>query len=148
MASRNGTRFPTAEPGGGIWIVVFLSVRALDAVPPPPGSSDPRKSFFWNGSSTVHSAVNVAERTLQRVFEISGVSGAHSHRFRHTLATDILAKGGTERDVADILGITETIVRKHYAKWANSRQERIDRLMESVQSGTILTQAEKETAIH
>ena len=100
-------------------------------------------NFFWNGRSTVHSAVNVAERTLQRVFQLSGVKDAHSHRFRQSLATDVLAKGGTERDVADILGITETIVRKHYAKWANARQERIDHLINAVHSGTILAQPEK-----
>ena len=31
--------------------------------------------------------------------------------------------------IADILGNTEAIVRKHYAKWSKGRQENIDRLM-------------------
>ena len=118
--------------------------RALDSVPPPRGGPVPRTHFFWNATSTVHSAVNVAERTLQRVFELSGVKGGRSHRFRHTLATDLLAKGGTEREVADVLGITETIVRKHYAKWAQGRQDRINRLMQAVHGGTFLAQSEKE----
>ena len=52
-------------------------------------------------------------------------------------ATDILARGGTEQDVADILGISPAIVRKHYAKWSQARQQRIKRLFEDVYRGTI-----------
>jgi len=48
----------------------------------------------------------------------SGVAGACSHRFRHTLATGVLELGGTFRKAADILGDTEAIVRKYYAKWS------------------------------
>ncbi len=36
-----------------------------------------------------------ARRTLAAVFAASGVAGACSHRFRHTLATQILEMGGT-----------------------------------------------------
>ncbi len=91
--------------------------------------------------------VSVVECGLRRVFQLSGVTGAHAHRFRHTLATEILARGGTERDAADVLGISETIVRNHYAKWASARQERIDRLMKAIQSGTFLAQTENEAVI-
>jgi len=70
--------------------------------------------------------VNTAERTLRSVFERSGVKDAHPHKFRHTLATETLAKGGTMEDVATILGISEAIAAKHYAKWSPARQERID----------------------
>jgi hypothetical protein len=64
----------------------------------------------------------------------SGVAGACSHRFRHTLATEVLELGGTFRKAADILGDTEAIVRKHYAKWSRLRQERI-----SVRCGASVT---------
>ncbi|MFL6464065.1 MAG: tyrosine-type recombinase/integrase, partial [Bryobacteraceae bacterium] len=53
------------------------------------------------------------------------VSGAHAHRFRHTLATALLAKGWNTRDVADVLGSSETIITRHYAHWTDGRQERI-----------------------
>jgi integrase len=66
------------------------------------------------------------------VFKKAGVKGAHAHRFRHTLATDLLAKGATCEDVADILGNSPNIVRKHYAKWSRAREERITGLMQSV----------------
>ena len=70
-----------------------------------------------------------ATRTLGAVYSLSGVPGACSHRFRHTLATEVLELGGTFEEAADILGDTETIVRKHYAKWSAGRQARITDLM-------------------
>jgi integrase len=77
----------------------------------------------------------MAERTLAAVSKKSKVVDAHAHRFRHTLATDILARGGTMSDVADALGISENVARKHYAKWSAARQERIATIMRAVQGG-------------
>ena len=71
-------------------------------------------------------------RSLKAVFNTAGVRDAHSHRFRHTLATEILAEGGTIQDVADVLGIGAHIATKHYAKWNLAREERIIRLMQAV----------------
>jgi integrase len=73
--------------------------------------------------------VGIAERTLAAVFKKSGVKSAHAHRFRHTLATRLLAEGATFEQVADILGNTPGVVRKHYGKWSKGRQANIDRLM-------------------
>jgi len=65
------------------------------------------------------------------------------------MATDILARGGTMADVADVLGISEHIARKHYAKWSPARQQRISSVMSLVQSGQAATQASvrKETLL-
>ncbi len=52
------------------------------------------------------------------VYAASGVQGACSHRFRHTMATEILELGGTFEEAADILGDSVAIVQKHYAKWS------------------------------
>ena len=79
---------------------------ALEAVLVPRGA-DPKTSthFFTNGAASVRTAISVAERCLRAVFKKSGVADAHAHRFRHTMATEILTNGGTMRDVADVLGI-------------------------------------------
>jgi integrase len=45
-----------------------------------------------------------------------GVQGAHAHRFRHILATELLGRGASFEEVADILGNSPEIVRKHYGK--------------------------------
>lgn len=79
---------------------------------------------------------------------IAEILNAHPHRFRHTLATEILAKGGTLQDVADILGISIKVAEKHYEKWSPARQERIFGLMRAVQSGTVLAQREKGAVIN
>ncbi|MGA2120055.1 MAG: hypothetical protein ABSH56_35630 [Bryobacteraceae bacterium] len=79
---------------------------------------------------------------------IRQVEGAHAHRFRHTLATEILARGGSEQDAADILGISAAVVRKHYAKWSQARQQRITRIFEAVYAGTYLVHEEKGPLIN
>jgi len=73
--------------------------------------------------------VGIAERTLAAVFRKSGVKNAHAHRYRHTLATRLLEQGATFEQVADILGNSPAVVRKHYGKWSKGRQDNIDRLM-------------------
>ena len=48
--------------------------------------------------------VGIAERILAAVFKKSKVEGALAHRFRNALAARLLGIGGTEQEVADILG--------------------------------------------
>jgi hypothetical protein len=50
--------------------------------------------------------------------------------YRHTLATRLLGQEGTTfEQVADILGNSPEVVRRHYGKWSKGRQANIDRLM-------------------
>lgn len=119
---------------------VFLPIpdelkTALDLVPLPRGSSDASKYYFWNGVSSERSMKSIVERCLRSVFRRSGVHRAHAHRFRHTLATELLARGASFEDVADVLGNSPDVVRKHYAKWSPARQARIDELMKLVHVG-------------
>jgi integrase len=60
------------------------------------------------------------------------VPNAHAHRFRHTLTTELLGRGATYEEVADVLGNSSEIVRRHYGKCSAGRQRRIDALMERV----------------
>jgi site-specific recombinase XerD len=73
--------------------------------------------------------IGIAGEGLTAVFNQSGVKNAHVHRFRHTLATRLLEQGATFEQVADILGNSPAVVRKHYGKWFKGRQSNIDRLM-------------------
>ena len=66
---------------------------------------------------------------MSAVFKKSGVKNAGTHRFRHTLATRLLSRGASFEEIADMLGNTPEIMRKHYAKWSKGRQDNIDRLM-------------------
>ncbi len=125
----------TQKTGGHVLLPVPSDLqKALDLLPIPRGDGRDRGYFFWNGKTGKRATTGIAERTMGAVFQKAGIKNAHSHRFRHTLATEILTRGGTEQDAADILGISANIVRKHYAKWTIQRQERIFRIMEQVQA--------------
>jgi integrase len=126
---------------------------ALEALPTPRGAGSEPRHFFWNGITSKRAVVGIAERTLAAVFKKSNVKGAHAHRFRHTLATRLIGEcGASFEEVADILGNSPAIVRKHYAKWSQARQDRIDKLMAQppasgqTELGTNLVQ-QKETPV-
>jgi len=126
---------------------VFLPIpaelkAAFDLVPLPRGCGEDSRWFFWNGISSERTMKGIAERSLAAVFKASLVPHAHAHRFRHTLATELLGKGASFEEVADILGNSPEVVRKHYAKWSPARQSRIDDLMQRVHSGTDWAQEE------
>jgi site-specific recombinase XerD len=116
----------------------------LEALPAPRGVEGEPTHYFWNPDTmTRRCVVGVAERTMAAVFKKSEVANAHAHRFRHTLATEILAKGGSDQDAADVLGNSPLIIRKHYAKWNVQRQDRIKSLMQLVHSGPLLAHTKK-----
>jgi integrase len=105
---------------------------ALEILPEPMGTIGESQYFFWSGNGTVRSMTRDATRTMAAVFKASGVTGAHAHRFRHTLATEILESGGTIEDAAEVLGNSPNVIKKHYLKWSPRRQERISALMDSI----------------
>lgn len=73
-------------------------------------------------------------RLYERVLALgrrAGVADAHPHRFRDTLAVDMLSKGATPYDVAKTLGDTIDTVEKHYAPFAPTLRDRVRRILES-----------------
>ena len=70
---------------------------------------------------------------------------AVAHRFRHTLATEILIKGGTIEDAANILGDSPATIRKHYAKWSTAYRARTIEVMQKIH-GTFAAQTKNEAA--
>jgi integrase len=115
---------------------VFLPVppdlkAALDCVPSPNGNADSRY-FFWNEIGKPKSHKAHIDRMLRSLFKQAGVQRATAHKFRHTLATELLGRGATFEEIADIRGNSPEICRKHYAKFSIARQSRIDDLMSRV----------------
>ena len=139
----------TLKTGGMVYLPVPDELQnALAAVPDPRGVSGERRYFFWNGVTSKRAVVGIAERSMSAVFTKSKVLDAGAHRFRHTLATRLLGVGATEQEVADVLGISPTIVRKHYAKWSQQRQQRITGLMLAVNSCTIPVHKQQAPVTH
>lgn len=120
----------TQKSGEPVFLPIPEGLKlVLDALPLPRNAAQDCPYFFWNGITSRRAVVGIAERTLSAVFKKSVVKNAHAHRYRHTLATRLLGDGAAFQQVADILGNTAEIVRKHYGKWTKGRQDSIDRLM-------------------
>ncbi len=135
--SQDGNRWRiflrTEKNGKPVFLPIPNELRfALNAVPAPRGAAPDCRFYFWNGTTSERAVKGIAERALAAVFKKSAVAKAHAHRFRHTLATELLGAGASFEEVADILGNSPEIVRKHYAKWSTARQARIDTLMDQV----------------
>jgi integrase/recombinase XerC len=150
--SRDGNRWRiflrTEKSGQPVFLPVPADMKAaLDALPSPKGANGDFRYFFWSGLGSEKCMKANADRTLHAVFRKSGVAGAHAHRFRHTLATELLGRGASFEDVADVLGNSPEIVRKHYAKWSPARQARIDDLMEKVHIGSRYVTGEKPSRL-
>ena len=128
--------------GAPIWLPLFAEMKfALECLPLPKGADSDCPYFFWTGNGHRDCFIKTADRTLQAVFRKSGVADAKAHRFRHTLATEILATGGSIQDVANILGDSPAIIQKHYAKWSPEYQKRTAEILQRVR-GTSVAQTE------
>jgi integrase len=88
------------------------------------------------GSHTTNSLDVITEgwrRKLNRIWAMSGPwkESPTPHRFRHTFARILLQKPGvTVRDVAELLGNTEEMVRKRYSAWVRERQDRLTKVLQ------------------
>jgi integrase len=71
-------------------------------------------------------------KRLRKVFELAGPweTPPHPHKFRHTFVRILLEKGVPVPDVAELIGDSEQILRKHYAAWIPGRQHRLSRILQ------------------
>jgi integrase/recombinase XerC len=129
----------TQKSGETVYLPIPEDLKmVLDALPLPRNAAQDCPYYFWNGTASKRTIVGTTERTVTAVFRQSGVKDAHAHRYRHTLATRLLGEGASFQTVADILGNTAEVVRKHYGKWSKGRQDHIDRvMMDHFQRGAI-----------
>ena len=61
----------------------------------------------------------------------AGVFNAHPHRFRDSIAVDMLLRGATPYDVAKMLGDTIEPVERHYTPFVPELRERVLHILES-----------------
>jgi len=73
-------------------------------------------------------------RLYQRIKALgrrAGVVDARPHRFRDTLAVDMLTRGASPYDVAKMLGDTIETIEKHYTPFVRELRERVRGLLET-----------------
>ena len=87
--------------------------------------------FRYGKSTVMRSMAELWRVKLAKVFRLAGPfdEPATSHRFRHTFVRILLEKGVPVADVAELIGDTEQVVRKHYAKWVPGRQARLSKIL-------------------
>jgi integrase len=87
---------------------------------------------FWNGRSTLASLTDLyRDHHLRRVFEAAKVQGT-PHMFRHTFVHSLLNAGMSMREVAAAIGDTVHITERHYGKWNQREQERLNQRIVAV----------------
>lgn len=122
-------RLRTKKTGAAIdHLVPDVVLEALGLLPPPYGTRTP-EYYFCNGAGSPGSTLTNMQSILRKVYRLSGVKGAYSHRFRCTRASEILLAGGSLHDCALALGISDRVVEKHYSRFMAEQRDRLDRLM-------------------
>ena len=61
----------------------------------------------------------------------AGVANARPHRFRDTLAVDMLSRGASPYDVAKMLGDTIETIERHYTPFVKELRDRVRTILES-----------------
>lgn len=90
------------------------------------------KIFACGSSTRLETATDLWRRRINRVFDHVRKFECGTptpHIFRHTFVRLLLQRGVSPRDVADLIGDTEEMVLKHYARWVPERQERLTNIL-------------------
>jgi len=90
--------------------------------------------FGEHETKDINVITDVWRRKLNKLWTLCGpwTDEPTPHRFRHTFARILLQRPGvTVRDVAELLGNTEQMVRKHYSAWIPERQERLTAVLKA-----------------
>jgi len=110
------------------WLVARLRAR----------ESECGAMIFRAGESSLMASIAECWRVrLNRIFEMAQPfeDRPTPHRFRHTFARILLEKGVPVADVAELIGDTEEIVRRHYDRWVPERQARLPRILKEAFKG-------------
>lgn len=89
--------------------------------------------FGEHSTTDMNVVTDVWRRKLKKLWALCGPwpEEPTPHRFRHTFARILLQRSGVSiRDVAELLGNSEQIVRKHYAAWIPERQARLTKMLQ------------------
>jgi integrase len=81
--------------------------------------------YFWTGASKLTTVIGSKRRGVAKLLKRAEVRG-NPHKFRHTLATNLLSNGTSPAIVAKILGNSAKVVEKYYDHWIPARQAQLE----------------------
>lgn len=109
----------------GVPVYVPLPPFVVEALESCPCISE--RYWFWTGVGSKETLAGNWRRTFRRLCEIAGVEGGHPHRFRDTLAVELLLEGVPIERVSVLLGHSSVkITERHYAPWVQARQLQLE----------------------
>ena len=101
-------------------------IEALDAVP------NRGAYYFCPGDGKPETVSGNWRLMLRWLFRAAAIPGGHAHRFRDTLAVELLEAGVPIDRVSQLLGHRSIrTTEKHYAPWVKSRQDQLEREVRS-----------------
>jgi len=109
----------------GVPVYVPLPPFVIAALEACPRISE--RHWFWTGVGSKETLAGNWRRTFRRLCKIAGVQGGHPHRFRDTLAVELLLDGMPIERVSVLLGHSSVkITERHYAPWVEARQAQLE----------------------
>lgn len=90
-------------------------------------NKEPSIYLFSNSKNGGQLSISAITKTLHKIGRQSGMNRRiYTHLFRHTVATDIVRKGGSMSDAGEYLGHTEqSVTGRHYTFIDESHKEKI-----------------------
>jgi integrase len=88
--------------------------------------------FRVGRTDSLERQTQVWRNRLGKIFDLSGefAEPPVPHRLRHTFVRILLEKGIPVGDVAELIGDTEQVLLRYYAKWISSRQDRLSKILQ------------------
>ena len=130
-------------------VYVPLPPFVIDALEACPRISE--RHWFWTGVGSKDTLAGNWRRTFRRLCEIAGVRDGHPHRFRDTLAVEMLLEGIPIERVSVLLGHSSVkVTERHYAPWVQARQTQLEADVARAWRNDPIAQAEmirRDTAI-
>lgn len=109
----------------GVPVYVPLPLFVVSALEACPRISE--RHWFWTGIGSKETLAGNWRRTFRRLCQIAGIQGGHPHRFRDTLAVELLLEGVPMERVSVLLGHSSVkITERHYAPWVQARQAQLE----------------------
>lgn len=114
-------------------------VEALNACP----RLSPRY-WFWTGIGSKETFSGNWRRSFRRLCKIASVDDGHPHRFRDTLAVELLIDGMPIERVSILLGHSSVkITERHYSPWVQALQAQLEADLAHVWRNHPIAQAEQ-----